>query len=200
MINPPFSDETISLSLIGYYAIESRISPNLPAANLFHVVNILAETYGLDLKQRRLLCAACAYHDIGMSLIPDYLLSNKSVISTEEKDILADHTLNGRDIILETVSDISISAAEIALSHHERYDGSGYPYGLTGQEIPFFSRLFAVADVFDALCSKRFHREAFCPDEAFELITCAHKFKFDPEILDNFRQCFNKLKGLYVIK
>lgn len=94
------------------------------------------------------------------------------------------HTLIGHEILCESQSELLRLAASVALTHHERYDGSGYPHALAGQEIPIEGRITAVADVFDALLSDRHYRSAMSIEEAVALIEEGRDTQFDPRIVD----------------
>ncbi len=94
------------------------------------------------------------------------------------------HTVVGHEILANSESKLLRIAASIALTHHERYDGSGYPSGLAGEEIPIEGRITAVADVFDALLSDRCYRRAFTVEEAVEIIKEGRGTQFDPQIID----------------
>ena len=193
-----FRDSNFQIALIAYSAIESRISPSSVSFTFFECLKILSTHCGIDEEEARKLCISAAFHDIGMVLLPDSIICHEGVYSQKDKDAVFDHTLNGRDMILNAGGEFSGLAAEIALTHHENYDGTGYPYGIKGREIPFNSRVVSVADCFDAMCSDRFYRNAFTPENALDLILAERGRKYDPEILDNLRLCFDKLTEIYL--
>ena len=193
-----FQDSNFQIAMIAYSAIESRISPSSVSFNFFECLKILSIQCGIDEDKTQKLCISAAFHDIGMVILPDSIICHEGVSSQKDKDAVFDHTLNGRDMILDAGGELSGFAAEIALTHHENYDGTGYPYGIKGQEIPFYSRIVSVADCFDAMCSDRFYRKAFTPADAFDLILAERGRKYDPEILDNLGLCFDKLTEFYL--
>jgi putative two-component system response regulator len=131
-------------------------------------------------------------HDIGKVGIPDRILLKPGCLEEAEFEIMKTHTTLGRDAILraeegmEYESDLLRYAKEIAYSHQEKWDGSGYPQGLRGDAIPLSARLMAVADVYDALISKRVYKPAFPHERAVEIITERRGTHFDPELVDAF--------------
>ena len=137
-----------------------------------------------------LLFKAAPLHDIGKVAVPDAILLKPAKLTPEEFAIMKQHTVHGRDAIDNVVQRFGGSttflrfAREITYSHQERYDGSGYPEGLSGEHIPVSARLLAVADVYDALISKRVYKPAFTHETAIELIRQGSGEHFDPDVVD----------------
>jgi cyclic di-GMP phosphodiesterase len=131
-------------------------------------------------------------HDIGKVGIPDQILLKPGKLTDEEFTIMKTHTTLGRNAILEaeklleTPASFLIFAREIAYSHHEKWNGTGYPEGLAGDNIPLSGRLMAVADVYDALVSKRIYKSAFSHEEAKNIIKNDSGKHFDPDIVAAF--------------
>ena len=131
-------------------------------------------------------------HDIGKVGIPDHILLKPGKLTEDEFAIMKQHAQIGADAIEHTKGELDCEdtflnfAQEIANYHHEKYDGSGYPHGLKGDEIPLSARLMAVADVYDALISKRVYKEGFSHEKAKEIILEGRGTHFDPEIVDAF--------------
>ena len=131
-------------------------------------------------------------HDIGKVGIPDRILLKPGHFDTQEFQIMKTHAMLGRDAIshaeksLGTDVDFLSMAKEIALSHQEKWDGSGYPEGLSGDDIPISARLMAVADVYDALISRRVYKEAMSHQQAVQIITDGKGSHFDPDMVDAF--------------
>lgn len=148
------------------------------------VVSLLATLVGLDHDQADLLCTAAPMHDVGKIGISAELLCKPGPLTAEERQAMELHTVIGHGIFAHFESDLCRTAASIALTHHERFDGSGYPQGLAGKEIPLEGRITAVADVFDALLSERSYRSAMSVEEAVEVIRDERGRQFDPEIVD----------------
>jgi putative two-component system response regulator len=148
------------------------------------VASLLATMIGLDPDHALLLRAAAPMHDVGKIGISAELLSKAGSLNAEERSEMERHTLVGHEIFAQFESDLSRTAASIALTHHERFDGSGYPNGLAGEEIPIEGRITAVADVFDALLSDRSYRAAMSVDEAVDVMLDGKGSQFDPAIVD----------------
>jgi putative nucleotidyltransferase with HDIG domain len=123
-------------------------------------------------------------HDIGKVAIPDAILHKPDSLTESERRLMAQHPLIGAEIVREV--EFLASASEIVRHHHERWDGQGYPDGLAGEDIPLAARVFAVADVFDALTTDRPYRRASSLPAAREMITAESGTQFDPRVVDVF--------------
>jgi cyclic di-GMP phosphodiesterase len=148
------------------------------------IAALLGSKLGFDANRVALLRSATPMHDIGTVAIPDGVLQKRDRLTDSERERMQTHTTVGYDILADSETELLRMAGRIALTHHERFDGSGYPQGLRGEEIPIEGRIVAVADVFDALLSERYHRPAFTVEEATQLITRRRRTQFDPEVLD----------------
>ncbi|HON86336.1 MAG TPA: two-component system response regulator [Syntrophorhabdaceae bacterium] len=145
-----------------------------------------------------LLYKSAPLHDIGKVGVPDNILLKPAKLTPEEFDIMQRHTVLGRDAIIsaekrigQTRSFLNI-AREIAYSHQERWSGTGYPEGLAGDDIPISARLMAVADVYDALISRRIYKPAFPHEQAVEIIKSGYGINFDPDVVDAFLDISDK--------
>jgi putative two-component system response regulator len=145
---------------------------------------LLGIKLGLERRQVMLLRTAAPMHDIGKVTTPDGVLRRRGTLTRSERERMESHTEAGHEILSGSESDLLKMAARIALTHHEWYDGSGYPQGLRGEEIPVEGRIVAVADVFDALLSERPHRPALGVEEATKAICGERGTHFDPEVVD----------------
>lgn len=152
----------------------------------------LGRMVGMSEEEGDMLLNASPMHDIGKIGIPDSILLKPGKLTVEEFEVMKTHTTLGRDAIEEAerrlgmrVAFLSVSK-EIAYSHQEKWDGSGYPQGLAGDAIPVSARLMAVADVYDALISKRVYKPAFSHDQACSTIVRGKGTHFDPDMVDAF--------------
>lgn len=141
---------------------------------------------GWTMKQCEDIGLAAAMHDVGKIGIPDAILLKPGNLTREERSIMETHTRLGEAILRISDSPLFLMAGEIALSHHERWDGSGYPHGLVGERIPKWARVVAVCDVYDALTHKRVFREAFTEEAALSIMTEQKRKHFDPKIFEVF--------------
>jgi putative two-component system response regulator len=148
------------------------------------IAAFLGRQLGLDEERVLLLRTAAPMHDIGKIAIPDEILRKPGPLSFAEREEMRQHTIVGHQILADSQSDLLRLAATIALTHHERYDGSGYPRGLGGNDIPLEGRIVAVADVFDALLSDRSYRPALAVKDAIRAIGKGSGTQFDPAVVD----------------
>ena len=144
-----------------------------------------------------MLCTATPLHDIGKVAMPDHVLLKSGELSAEEFEEMKKHTTYGRDAIItaqerhgphECGNLFLDYAKEVIYSHHEKWDGSGYPQGLKGEKIPISGRLMALADVYDALISERVYKDAFAHEKAVQIIVAGKGTHFDPDVVDAFLQ------------
>lgn len=145
---------------------------------------------------------AAPLHDFGKIAIPDSILNKPGRFEDDEYEIMKQHAEKGAVIvaqILKNVDDVQLKrvAINVAHFHHERWDGTGYPEGIKGEAIPFEARVMALADVFDALVSKRVYKEPFTYDQAFKIIEESGGTHFDPELTGVFLECRPELEKLY---
>lgn len=146
----------------------------------------IGEALGLSTEQIEILQYASPLHDIGKLGIPDRILLKPGPLTSKEREVMKLHTIIGAKMLEGSNVKYLKSAEKIALYHHEKWDGSGYPFGLKGKKIPLFARIVAVADVFDALTSNRPYRKAFPFEVAVQIIKSEKGFHFDPEIVEVF--------------
>jgi HD-GYP domain-containing protein (c-di-GMP phosphodiesterase class II)/methanogenic corrinoid protein MtbC1 len=153
---------------------------------------MLAEQIGMDQEFCERLTHAAPLHDVGKVAIPDSILLKPGPLTAEERAIVETHAEEGYRLVRGSSSSILDMAATIALSHQEKWDGSGYPRGLAGEAIPIEGRIVAVADVFDALTSDRAYRKAFSVDEAVQMMREQRGKHFDPVLLDAFMEVLGR--------
>ena len=151
-----------------------------------HYSQLIAKKLGLPIDQQELLLEAAPLHDIGKVGIADGILLKPGKLTEAEFEIMKQHAQIGYEVLKGSSSRVLQSGAAIALGHHEKFDGSGYPNGLSGDTIPLFSRIVAVADVFDALTSARPYKKVWDDDSATLLIRSQTGLHFDPLCVDAF--------------
>jgi two-component system response regulator RpfG len=159
----------------------------------------LGRKAGMDEREVELLALAAPLHDIGKIGIPDEILLKPGRLSPREMDVMRRHTLIGYEILKDSPSRYLQQGAVIAVGHHERYDGSGYPKGLRGEEIPMVARIVAVADVYDALTSVRPYKPAWPSDEAVGYVTTQRARHFDPQCVDAFLARLDSIREVQAI-
>ena len=145
-----------------------------------HYSRLIAKGLGLGEAEQELLLQAAPLHDIGKVGISDAILLKPGRLTVAEFDVMKQHAAYGYEILKDSSSSILQAGASIALGHHEKFDGSGYPAGLAGAAIPIFCRIVAVADVFDALTSARLYKPAWSLEEAASHIRSQSGSHFDP--------------------
>ncbi len=153
---------------------------------------LLAEHIGMDSDFCERLRHAAPLHDVGKVAIPDAILLKPGPLTPEERAIVETHAEEGHRLVRGSSSSILDMAATIALSHQEKWDGSGYPRGLKGEAIPIEGRIVAVADVFDALTSDRVYRKAFSIEDAVQMMREQRGRHFDPVLLDAFMEVLGR--------
>lgn len=165
-------------------AHESELDSHL--ANVARYACALGRETGMNVQELHDLRHAVPLHDLGKIGIPHDLLSRPSRFGPEEMSQIQEHTLIGFRILDGSRWSVIQCAARIALSHHENWDGSGYPHGLRGEQIPLEARVCAVADVYDALRSRRSYKEAWSETAVLDEMLRLRGTKFEPRLLDAF--------------
>ncbi len=158
---------------------------------------LIGEGLGLDAAQNEILFLAAPMHDIGKIAVSDSILLKPGKLTAEERALMEMHTLHGFQILSGSGSELIRQAAEIAASHHERWDGTGYPARTKGREIPLFGRIAAVADVFDALTSERSYKAAWAPEDALTYVTACAGQHFDPDCVKAFTAQWDAVLEIY---
>lgn len=161
------------------------------------IAELVAEGVGLDRIQRRNIFLAAPLHDIGKIGIPDAILQKPGKLDPHEIELMRQHVPIGVGILQNSTAELSRVAVAIIGGHHEKWDGTGYPNGLAGEDIPIEARIVAVADVFDALCSDRPYKSAWEPERAYEEIIACSGTHFDPASVAAFRRKWPEIRSLF---
>lgn len=170
--------------------------------SMSHYCYLLAQRLGLG-RTCELLYLASPLHDVGKVGIPDRILLKPGPLNAEERHVMQGHAEIGHRMLAGSGTELLELAARIAWTHHEHFDGGGYPRGLAGERIPIEGRIAAVGDVFDALTSDRIYRPAFTIDSAVDEMRSLRGAQFDPEILDVFLDSLDEVlevKALYMAR
>lgn len=174
--------------------IVSLLAKNLREHNLY-ADKLLPSDYDM-------IALAAPLHDIGKIKVPDSILSKPGKLTVEEFETIKTHPVEGEKIISRTMTHIENErylklAREMALYHHEKWDGQGYPEGLVGEEIPVSARIMAIADVFDALCSVRSYKDAYSVSQAFAILEDSRGSHFEPCLVDAMKVLKPELEKIY---
>ena len=147
---------------------------------------LIARRMGLSDKEANLILYASPMHDVGKIGIPDDILFKQGRLTAEEFEIMKTHAEIGARILAGSKAEVIQMAERIAMSHHEKWNGSGYPNGLKGEDIPLVGRITAIADVFDALTTRRPYKPAFPNEKAYSIIREEKGSHFDPHVVEVF--------------
>ena len=156
----------------------------------------LAKAIGWNDDQVELLKLAAPLHDTGKVGIPHEILKSPNKLTEAEWEIMRQHTVIGHQILIKSDAPLFKLAAEVALGHHEKWDGSGYPYGLSGEDIPLSARIVSLADVFDALTMVRPYKRNWSMEEALDYIRQSANTHFDPALVECFLSIEGELKAI----
>ncbi len=181
--------EDAHLDTVERLAVAAEFKDQGTAAHIRRIASycaMMADAMSLPEHEARVLPVASTMHDVGKIGIPDAILLKPGKLDREEWEVMKEHTTIGARILSGSSSDVLRAGQVIAISHHERWDGTGYPRGLKGEDIPLLGRICALADVFDALTSDRPYRESLPPWEALDMMREGRGTHFDPGILDLF--------------
>jgi len=158
---------------------------------------IIAEGCGLSKEDVDIVRLASPMHDIGKIILPDSILKKPGKLTPEEILLMQKHPEVGAEIFKNAKSEIMKACGVIAFTHHEHFDGSGYPLGQKGEKIPLFGRIVALADCFDALTTKRSYKPAFSFDKAVSIIKEETGTHFDPAVVLSFLRNKEKVKKIW---
>ena len=177
------------LDTVRRLAIAAEYRDDNTAAHIYrvgHYCALLGRLLGMDESETNMLYHASLLHDVGKIGVPDSILLKADSFTPEDRAAMEQHTLMGKRILSGSPSDIIRLGELIAYTHHEKWDGTGYPNGLAGETIPLHGRICAVADVFDALTTRRPYKSAFPLDKAVDIMRAGRGTHFDPALLELF--------------
>jgi putative two-component system response regulator len=157
---------------------------------------VIARGLKLPPAEVELILHASRMHDVGKIAVPESILRKPSSLDPQEWTVMRQHSTIGSRILDNSSSQILQAGRVIALHHHERWDGAGYPNGLAGSDIPLWGRICAVADVFDAVTSERPYKPAFPNEEALQLLRDGRGTHFDPRVVDVFFECLDEILAI----
>lgn len=172
----------------------------LHVTRMSYYAKLIAQSMGLSDERVALIFNAAPMHDIGKIGIPDHILLKQGKLTAQEWTLMQQHPQFGADIIGEHDVELLKVCQRIALTHHEKWDGSGYPNQLKGEDIPIEGRIIALADVFDALTTQRSYKKAWSVEDAINLINENSGSHFDPSIVEHFHRVLPEIleiKGTY---
>ena len=166
-------------------------------ARVAHYSKLIAKAYGLDEKEQEIIFYAAPFHDLGKIGIEDKILLKPGKLDDEEFEQMKKHAQIGYEILKDSQSEFLKAGAIIAINHHEKYDGNGYPKGLKGDDIHIYGRIVAIVDVFDALTSHRPYKKAWSFDDALNLLKEESGKHFDPNLVNLFIENTEEIKEIY---
>jgi response regulator RpfG family c-di-GMP phosphodiesterase len=175
-----------TLNILGKTAEYKDAETASHVARVAHYSKMLAREYGLSEKEQELIFYASPFHDLGKVGIVDKVLLKPGKLDKDEFEVMKTHAMIGYEILKDSQSEYLRAGAKIALTHHEKFDGTGYPNALKGEKIHIYGRIVAVADVFDALTSNRPYKKAWSFDDAITFLKDESNVHFDPKIVDIF--------------
>jgi len=193
-----YAETIVRLSLASRYKDEETGGH---IERLSHYSKTLALCIGWSVEASEQLFAAAPMHDVGKIGIPDAVLGKKGPLEEEEWEMIKTHPTLGASLLAGSSSPLLKMAREVAITHHERWDGSGYPYGLKGEQIPLTGRIVMLGDQYDALRSKRPYKPSFSHKKTCDLMLNGNDrtrpSHFDPQLLSTFREIHQEFDGIY---
>lgn len=186
-----------TLQMLGKSAEYKDPETNAHTQRVAHYCKLLASAYGLDESLQDIIFYASPFHDLGKIGISDNILLKPGKLDDDEFSIMKNHAKIGYEILKGSKSKYLKAGGVIAYNHHEKYDGTGYPNGLKGENIPILGRITAVADVFDALTSSRPYKKAWSLEDAFDFLIREKSLHFDPNLVDLFIENKNEVINIH---
>jgi putative two-component system response regulator len=194
-LNESYLDTLNRLAIASEYK-DTDTSEHIKRMGLY--AEVIGKALDLNDEDLYLLKYASEMHDIGKLGINDDILMKPGKLTEQERKIIETHSQIGARILKNPTSKIMEKAREIALFHHEKWDGTGYPQQRKGEDIPLFARIVAIIDVFDALVSKRCYKEAYGLEESKQIILDGRGTHFDPKCVDIFVENFEEIEMIFI--
>ncbi len=188
-----------TITLLGELCEKRSLETGKHTARVSLYSKVIAEKLKLSEHEILIIGSAAALHDIGKLSIPDKILLKPAKLDKKEYTIIQTHAEIGYKMLENSKGELLKLAGIIAREHHEKYDGTGYPHNLKGEEIHIFARIVALADVFDAVSSRRCYKEAWEIEKAFEVVKEERGKHFDPKVVDAFLDSKDEIKEIYEI-
>jgi len=190
------ADLSESINKFGYLAEIHEWDNRKHVERIASYVNVMALGMGFSDEEANVLSLASKLHDVGKVFTPRELLRSTENLDAKEWAKIEKHTTQGAKVLESRDSIVMKTASIIALTHHERWDGSGYPQNLKGKEIPISGCICAVADVFDALTTSRSYKEVISDEEALQMIKESSGVLFNPDVVSAFEKGFQKIRKI----
>lgn len=188
-----------TITLLGELCEKRSLETGKHTARVSLYSKIIGENLGLTDNEINILASAAALHDIGKLSIPDKILLKPGKLGEDEYEIMQTHSETGFKMLEKSKGELLRLAGIIAYEHHERYNGKGYPRKLKGEEIHIFARIVALADVFDAISSKRCYKDAWDLQESLEIVKKESGKHFDPKVVQAFFDGIDEIKNIYEV-
>ncbi|HUF38770.1 MAG TPA: HD domain-containing phosphohydrolase [Anaerolineales bacterium] len=189
------TDEILNQSLLGMAVVAEYALPDvdLHVQRIREYVYVMGRALDMEESEAAMLADASQLHDIGMVSVPVAVVRKATNLTNDEWDMVRCHPDIGSDLLRRYPHEIFQLAGTIALSHHERWDGSGYPLGLMKEDIPLAGRICGLCDVFDTLTHPRAYKRALMPDEVLLLLQESSESFFDPRLVEAFIRKFDEI-------
>lgn len=181
-------------------ALMSEVRDSTTGGHLVRIADysaLIAEGMGLSSEEIKVIRFASPMHDVGKVMTPEIILEKNGSLTESEKKCIRKHPQVGADIFKGLDTTMMRACALVAASHHERYDGKGYPKGLKGNKIPLYGRIVALADCFDAYTMERPYKKAYSFDKAVDMIKERSGTHFDPSVVDAFLKNIRKARKIW---
>lgn len=190
---------TVKMEMVNRLALAAEYQDDGRSGHNFRIQRgseLVARQLGLSPERARVIGKAALLHDIGKIGVPHTILAKPGALDADERAAVEGHSLYGAHLLVGSDDPILLTGHAICLTHHERWDGKGYPNGMMGEAIPIEGRIVAVVDVFDALTSPRPYKDAWSVEEARQAIVDGSGAQFDPKVVDAFLEVLPEVEAL----